>query len=66
MTGCLNCNHPYERHLFGGMCFYCDCKRAVYETDAPYGLARQEAAKGPNGSKPARKKRGPARRLGAN
>ncbi len=48
------------------MCFYCDCKRAAYETGAPYGLARQEAAKGPNGSKPARKKRGPARRLGAN
>ena len=47
MNGCLNCNHPYERHLFGGMCFYCDCKRAVYETGAPFGLARREAAKGP-------------------
>jgi hypothetical protein len=45
------------------MCFYCDCKRAAYETDAPHGLAKREGA---NGTKPARKKRGPARRLGAN
>jgi hypothetical protein len=32
MGSCLACGHEYERHLFGGMCFYCDCKKAVYNT----------------------------------
>jgi hypothetical protein len=51
------------------MCFYCDCKRAVYATDAPFGLAPRptETAKSKNGTKPAKKKRagGGHRRLGA-
>jgi hypothetical protein len=68
MSGCLNCGHEYERHLFGGMCFYCDCKRAVYQTDAPFGLTRaKDAAKAVNGRKPARKGAkapGKPRRLG--
>jgi hypothetical protein len=66
MSGCLNCGHEYERHLFGGMCFYCDCKRAVYETEEPFGVAEQ--AKSRNGAKPVRKskkKTGSQRRLGA-
>jgi hypothetical protein len=66
MGGCLNCGHEYERHLFGGMCFYCDCKRAVYEIDAPFGLTRHEPAARQNGRKPAKKKQpGHQRRLGA-
>jgi hypothetical protein len=32
MGGCIACGHEYERHLFGGMCFYCDCKKAVFDT----------------------------------
>ncbi len=32
MGSCLSCGHEYERHLFGGMCFYCDCKKAAYNT----------------------------------
>jgi hypothetical protein len=32
MGSCLACTHELERHLFGGMCFYCDCKRAVVDT----------------------------------
>ena len=66
MSGCLNCGHEYERHLFGGMCFYCDCKRAVYETEAPFGIV--QATKATNGAKPAKKTRkssGKTRRLGA-
>jgi hypothetical protein len=67
MGGCLNCGHEYERHLFGGMCFYCDCKRAVYETKAPFGVVATDAAK--NGKKPAKKAKkadgAKPRRLGA-
>jgi hypothetical protein len=40
-VGCKACAHPYERHLFGGACFYCDCKRAVYDT-SPVGLRTQK------------------------
>lgn len=69
MSGCLACGHDYERHLFGGMCFYCDCKRAVYETGTPFGLtphAPADPAKAKNGAKPAKKaKRQTTRRLGA-
>ncbi|MEX1195408.1 MAG: hypothetical protein WD904_09055 [Dehalococcoidia bacterium] len=67
MSGCLACGHEYERHLFGGMCFYCDCKRAVYETEAPFGLSSARAAAEPtNGKKPTKKKRAPTnRRLGS-
>ena len=28
--GCQNCGHPYERHIFGGTCFFCECQRCVY------------------------------------
>ncbi|HUF52412.1 MAG TPA: hypothetical protein VMR52_01405 [Dehalococcoidia bacterium] len=67
MSVCLNCGHEYERHLFGGMCFYCDCKRAVYETKAPFGVIQPAATA--NGAKPAKKTRkqngGKPRRLGA-
>ena len=68
MGGCLNCGHEYERHLFGGMCFYCDCKRAVYETEAPFGLTRHEpdVRKRTNGAKPAKKNQpGTPKRLGS-
>lgn len=67
MSGCLNCGHEYERHLFGGMCFYCDCKRAVYETEAPFGLVKHEAeAAKENGARPAKKRKKSApKRLGA-
>lgn len=32
MGNCVACSHELERHLFGGMCFYCDCKHAVVDT----------------------------------
>lgn len=42
MGSCLSCGHEYERHLFGGMCFYCDCKRAAYNTEQPVFLRKHE------------------------
>jgi hypothetical protein len=65
MGNCQSCGHEYERHLFGGMCFYCDCKRAVYSTGAPVYLRphEPEETQSANGSKPAkaRKKKTPPR-----
>lgn len=34
MGACTTCGHAYERHLFGGMCFYCDCKKATFEASS--------------------------------
>ncbi|HVP05970.1 MAG TPA: hypothetical protein VMT90_09870 [Dehalococcoidia bacterium] len=45
MGNCTTCGHEFERHLFGGMCFYCDCKRATYDLSAPYGLEPRDARK---------------------
>jgi hypothetical protein len=44
MGSCKDCGHEYERHLFGGMCFYCDCKRAAYETSTPVFLRPHDPA----------------------
>jgi hypothetical protein len=63
--GCKACGHEYERHLFGGACFYCDCKRAVYDT-SPVGLRTaqqgEQADHAANGADPAPPKRKRARR----
>ncbi|MDO8615596.1 MAG: hypothetical protein Q7T33_07655 [Dehalococcoidia bacterium] len=32
---CKACGHPYEDHIFGGMCRYCDCRRCVYNAGPP-------------------------------
>jgi hypothetical protein len=65
MGSCKACGHEYERHLFGGMCFYCDCKKAVYSTDGPVFLTRHEPVKrGKNGAAPEEKKPKKAPRLG--
>jgi hypothetical protein len=66
MGSCKACGHEYERHLFGGMCFYCDCKKAVYSTDEPVFLTRHEpeTKRSKNGASPEEKKPRKARRLG--
>ena len=55
MGNCLSCGHEYERHLFGGACFYCDCKRAVYETSTVllrrHGVEKQEPSANGTGEK---------------
>ena len=65
--GCLACGHEYERHLFGGACFYCDCKRAVYDT-SPVGFRplKPEEKQEPsvNGAAPPERKRARKGRLG--
>jgi hypothetical protein len=64
MGNCLSCGHEYERHLFGGMCFYCDCKRAAYNTGAPVYLRPHDPAEvqSRNGDeKKPRKKKAPPR-----
>ncbi len=48
MGNCRACGHEYERHLFGGMCFYCDCKRATYDTENPVYLTRHDAQDKPH------------------
>ena len=60
MGSCQSCGHEYERHLFGGMCFYCDCKRAVYKTDQPVFLRKHDTednTKHQNGASGERKSR---------
>ena len=58
----MSCGHEYERHLFGGMCFYCDCKKAKYNTDELVFLKKHDPEEHENGSSPDRKKsRGPGR-----
>jgi hypothetical protein len=47
--GCTTCGHEFERHLFGGMCFHCDCKRATFDVSAPVYLV-QDAKKRRNGT----------------
>jgi hypothetical protein len=67
MGSCLACTHELERHLFGGMCFYCDCKRAVVDTSEPVLLRRRDANEkpSPNGTgKRSRKKPKETPRLG--
>lgn len=63
MGSCLSCGHEYERHLFGGMCFYCDCKKAKYNTGELVFLKKRDPSEEhANGASPARKKsRGPGR-----
>jgi hypothetical protein len=51
MGNCISCGHEFERHLFGGMCFYCDCKRAVYDTSAPVFLEPHNTGKKRRASK---------------
>ena len=43
MADCTTCGHEVERHLFGGMCFYCDCKRATLDISKPVYLLTREA-----------------------
>lgn len=53
MGNCLNCGHEYERHVFGGMCFYCDCKKAAIDIDKPVFLRPhnpKESARNKNGT----------------
>jgi hypothetical protein len=65
MGNCLGCGHEYERHLFGGMCFYCDCKKAQYNTSELVFLRkRQPGDVSTNGSAPSKKKSRSPRRLG--
>jgi hypothetical protein len=63
MGSCLGCGHEYERHLFGGMCFHCDCKKAVYNTTEPVYLRKRDPSEqGKNGTDPGKAKpRGPQR-----
>jgi hypothetical protein len=66
MGSCLACGHEYERHLFGGMCFHCDCKKASYNTGelvffSPHTEESKKARK--NGASPKGGKK-PAPRLG--
>ena len=49
MGNCVACSHELERHLFGGMCFYCDCKRATYDLSSPVYL-EQNSKKRRNGT----------------
>jgi hypothetical protein len=65
MGNCLACGHEYERHVFGGMCFYCDCKKATYNTGEKVLLRKhepEESTKHENGASENDKK--PTRRLG--
>ena len=56
--GAEACGHEYERHLFGGMCFYCDCKRATYDSVARLpGTARPKRKPSRNGTGKKSKKR---------
>ena len=48
MGTCLACTHELERHLFGGMCFYCDCKRAVVDTSDLVILRIRDASEKPS------------------
>jgi len=48
MGNCLACSHELDRHLFGGMCFYCDCKRAVMETSEPVYLRPHDPKRKPS------------------
>lgn len=53
MGNCLSCGHEFERHLFGGMCFYCDCKKATFDTETPVYLRRHDSEEpNKNGSAP--------------
>jgi hypothetical protein len=67
MGNCIACTHELDRHLFGGMCFYCDCKRAVMDTSEPVFLTPHDRKRKPstNGTgKRAGKKSEEAPRLG--
>ena len=67
MGSCLACTHELERHLFGGMCFYCDCKRAVVDTSDLVLLRPRDANEkpSPNGTgKRSKKKPKETPRLG--
>jgi len=64
MSECTTCGHDTERHLFGGMCFYCDCKRATFDLSSPVYL-EQNVKKRRNGAgKKASKQQEEAPRLG--
>jgi len=45
MGNCTTCGHEFERHLFGGMCFYCDCKRATFDLSSPVFLEPHNGGK---------------------
>lgn len=66
MGSCTTCGHEFERHLFGGMCFYCDCKRATFDLSAPVYLephnGKKRASKNGTGKKGAKQQEAP--RLG--
>jgi hypothetical protein len=64
MGNCIACSHELERHLFGGMCFYCDCKRAVIDTSAPASLRPNNSNRKNGTSKRTKKKPEEAPRLG--
>jgi hypothetical protein len=64
MGTCKACDHEYERHLFGGMCFYCDCKKAIYSTDETVYLTRHDTKSKKNGASPDEKRPRKAPRLG--
>lgn len=63
MGNCTTCGHENERHLFGGMCFYCDCKRATFDLSAPVYLD-QNTKKRRNGTGKKAPKTEDAPRLG--
>ncbi|HEY8765845.1 MAG TPA: hypothetical protein VIP09_01060 [Dehalococcoidia bacterium] len=64
MGNCLACAHELERHLFGGMCFYCDCKRAVVDTTAGVFLGAPDTKTKPSTNGTGKRKKSGTPRLG--
>lgn len=62
MGDCTNCSHEHERHLFGGACFYCDCKRDTYDTSTLVYFKPRAVKQSRNGDKSGKKPEAP--RLG--
>jgi hypothetical protein len=64
MGNCLACTHELDRHLFGGMCFYCDCKSAVMDTSGLVLLRTRDANEKPSANGTRRRKKSGTPRLG--
>jgi hypothetical protein len=64
MGNCLACTHELDRHLFGGMCFYCDCKRAVMDTSGLVLLRTRDANEKPSANGTGKRKKSGTPRLG--
>jgi hypothetical protein len=64
MGNCTTCGHEFERHLFGGMCFYCDCKRATFDLSAPVYLEPHGGKRKPSRNGTGKKAKQETPRLG--